>query len=163
MESAKMQVETERAMATKEAFRYENRQVTLTSIAAAGAVGSVTPAAPVATPVSMIAGGLAILDKLVTTGELSYADAFITVMPVFHLAEVAGALTEVAEVASTVKTGEAALDIGASTMGAGAAVLEKQQQDHAPSTGGANKPKDGSGKSPKPPMHTGSHIPGVGF
>jgi RHS repeat-associated protein len=130
---AQFQVANSRAQAAevagaKEAVSYKNRQVVVKGAAAAFGVAALTPAAPVAGPVSVVLTGLAAVDTAVTKREVDPAEIAVIVLSTAPGAAAAGeALTGIKEVGDVVKTGQEVMHAGAATLSAGAAVAEARQ------------------------------------
>ena len=137
--------------ARAEALSYPNRQVALTSVAAASAAGTFTPLAPAAGPLSVLATVAALTDKVITTGKVEVTDLLLSILPAFKLAKAASALTGIAEIGSTVKTGQEALHAGAAAMGAAAAVIEKKEGEGQRPVTAKPQPKVPGNQSPPTP------------
>ena len=109
-------------------YSFENRQLALHSAAAVSGVAALTPAAPVAGPVSVGLTLIAATDTKITTGKLETGDLVVTALSIVPGGAEAGiALTGVKEVGQVVHAGQEVMHAGASAMGAEAALAEKKQ------------------------------------
>jgi hypothetical protein len=124
----------------------------LRSVAAASATLALAQpeAAPVATPVSIAATGVAVVDKAVNTGVWDKGDIVVTAISALAPAagEAAAAATGVKEVSEVVKTGGEVMHAGSAAIGVGVAIIERQE---------ANKEAGESGGSHRSSKVTSSH------